>query len=513
MSEARKANAVLSMNTLAFTACFAVWMMNGVLVTFLADNRIFLFDKVQIGWLMGIPVLTGSLVRLPVGLLTDRYGGRIVFPAVMLVSAAACLGLAHAQTFAGFALGSLGFGLAGTGFATGIAYTSVWFPKEKQGTALGIFGVGNAGSALTSIGAPFVLRWLTQAGANPEGWRNLPRLYAALLLGMTVVFILFTTNKRPAGGKVRTLSEQLSPLRSMRVWRFGLYYFLVFGGFVALAQWLIPYYVSAYGSSLALAGILASIFSLPSGVIRALGGWMSDKLGARTTIYWVLGACALSCALLVAPRMDITSPGEGVMSTVAGTVTRVSPTEVAVGEKSFPLRSDRREQIEEGQLVLPRAEFWQEPVVQVGQVVKKKELLARGVTHIFFQANVWIFTALVFVLGIAMGIGKAAVYKYIPDYFPNDVGAVGGLVGVIGGLGGFVCPIIFGYLLRGTGLWTSCWIFLFLLSMACLVWLHLVVRKVMREQAPRLAQQLDEQAFRSLAPVRFPEQAAKGVAS
>jgi NNP family nitrate/nitrite transporter-like MFS transporter len=485
------------MSTLAFTACFAVWMMNGVLVTFLVENRVFTFDKVQIGWLMGIPVLTGSVLRLPVGVLTDRLGGKVVFPALMVASALSAWGLSYAQSYGHFILGSLGFGIAGAGFAAGIAYTSVWFPRERQGTALGIFGVGNAGSALTSMGAPLLLAWLTEGGQKLEAWRTLPRLYAGMLVGVAALFLLFTSSRKPA--VARTLGAQLAPLRSIRVWRFGLYYFLVFGGFVALSQWLIPYYVSAYGASLAVAGLLATIFSLPSGVIRALGGWISDAFGARTTMYWVLGVCAASCFLLVFPRMDVTSVGEGVMAAAAGTVTAVGPDEVVVGDRRYALRSDPLRGAQEGQLVLPRSERRQEPVVQVGQAVKKKELLARGTTHIFFQANVWVFTALVFVAGIAMGIGKAAVYRYIPDYFPGEVGVVGGIVGVIGGLGGFVCPILFGHLLGTSGLWTSCWMFLFALSAGCLLWLHLVVRALMRERAPQLAEQLEDRGRPSAA--------------
>jgi NNP family nitrate/nitrite transporter-like MFS transporter len=188
----------------------------------------------------------------------------------------------------------------------------------------------------------------------------------------------------------------------------------------------------------------------------------------------------------------------------------VGPDEVVVGDRRYALRSDVSRGVEEGQFVFPRSERRQEPVVQVGQVVKKKELLARGTTHIFFQANVWVFTALVFVVGIAMGIGKAAVYRYIPDYFPGEVGVVGGIVGVIGGLGGFVCPILFGYLLGGSGLWTSCWMFLFALSAGCLLWLHLVVRALMRERAPQLAEQLEGHG--RPAPVREAGAAAPEVA-
>jgi NNP family nitrate/nitrite transporter-like MFS transporter len=105
--------------------------------------------------------------------------------------------------------------------------------------------------------------------------------------------------------------------------------------------------------------------------------------------------------------------------------------------------------------VFPSGEFWQVPAVQVGDKVVKKQLLARGMTHLFFQANVWIFTFIVFVVGIMMGIGKAAVYRHIPDYYPEQIGVVGGIVGVVGGLGGFFCPILFGYMLKGTGIWTT----------------------------------------------------------
>jgi NNP family nitrate/nitrite transporter-like MFS transporter len=133
-------------------------------------------------------------------------------------------------------------------------------------------------------------------------------------------------------------------------------------------------------------------------------------------------------------------------------------------------------------------------VVKVGDRVKRKQLLARGVTHVFFQANVWVFTGLVFVVGIMMGIGKAAVYKHIPSYFPNDVGVVGGIVGVLGGLGGFFCPILFGYLLEFTGIWTTCWVFFAVLSGICLWWMHAVIQRLMRREAPSLMEQFEPSA-------------------
>ncbi len=499
MKEDRRAYIALAMNTLAFTVCFACWMMNGVLITYLVDNGVYAWTESQIGWLIGTPVLTGSITRLPVGILTDKYGGRIVYGTLMLLAAVPMFLMSYADSYLGFLLGSLGFGLSGASFAVGIAYTSVWFRREHQGTALGIFGAGNAGAALTSVFAPKALRALTHAGEDLERWRLLPQYYAGMLVIMAVLFFLFTTHKQVAGKGVITMSQRLAPLKHVRVWRFGLYYFLVFGGFVALAQWLVPYYVNVYGMSVATAGLFAAIFSFPSGVIRALGGWMSDKWGARRVMYWVLGTCLVCCALLIVPRMDIQSPGKGVMCKKAGVVEQVTDSTIVVAGKSYPLTTRPTDWLSSDErdgslLVFPTSVFWQEPVVEVGQEVKKKELLAKGVTHIYFQANVWIFTGLVFIVGFMMGIGKAAVYKHIPDYFPNDVGVVGGIVGVIGGLGGFVGPIIFGYLLQSSGIWTTCWMFYTLLTAGCLIWMHLVIQAMMRREVPTLMRQMETAA-------------------
>jgi NNP family nitrate/nitrite transporter-like MFS transporter len=485
VTDKARANVTLALNTIAFTVCFAAWMLNGVLVTYLVDNQVFPWTPSQMGVLIGIPVLTGSITRLPLGMLTDKFGGKPVYTLLMLAAAVPMYLLGHANSYTEFALASLGFGLSGGSFAVGIAFTSVWYGRERQGTALGIFGAGNAGAALTTLGAPSLLRFLTDNGTTIEGWRTLPKIYAGLLVVMAIVFFLGTHNKKSEGAKGKTITQLLSPLKVVRVWRFGLYYFLVFGGFVALAQWLVPYYLNVYGMTIVMAGLMTSIFALPSGVIRAAGGWMSDYWGPRRVLYAVLIVTGISCFLLIFPKMDIESPGRGVMSRRAGTVTAVSATAVRVDGQEYTLKvrdtTAVRAYGENHVLLLPVVQTWQEPAVTVGETVNKREVIARGVTHIYFQANVWVFTLFVFIIGIAMGIGKAAVYKYIPDYFPNDVGVVGGIVGVLGGLGGFVCPIVFGFLLDGLGLWTTTWIFLFGVTVACLLWLTVVVRQMSRE--------------------------------
>ena len=482
---------MLFLNTLAFTICFAVWMFNGVTVTFLVDNGAYDWDSVQIGWLLGIPVLTGSLFRLPLGIMTDKFGGKWVFGGLLLISAIPMFLLQYVDSFLGFALCSFGYGLTGAGFAVGIGYTSVWYNKEWQGRALGIFGAGNAGAALTTLFAPTILQSLTNNGADIENWRTLPVIYAAILVVMAVIFLVFATNKKPAAQ--RTMKKLMQPLKSIRVWRFGLYYFLVFGCFVAFSQWLVPYYVNVYYLPLVTAGILAAAFSFPSGVIRALGGWMSDKWGARKVMYWVLGSSLVISFLLIFPKMEIYSPGNGIMAKQAGEVTHVSEDRIVAGGVEYQLIAKDETDFDEveGDFVFPKKETWQEPVVQVGQQVEKKELLAGGETKIFFEANVWVFTFLVIILGSIWGVGKAAVYKHIPEYFPEEVGVVGGMVGVLGGLGGFFCPIIFGYLLNGTGLWTSAWMFTLILSAICLWWMHRTIQKMMHKEQPELMRQIE----------------------
>lgn len=480
---------VLFFNTLAFIVCFAAWMMNGVLATYLVENQVFDWDSVQIGVLMGVPVLTGAIFRLPAGILTDKYGGRPVFSALLALCAVPMFLVSHANSFWAFAAASFGFGLAGAGFAVGIAFTSVWYPKHWQGTALGIFGAGNAGAALTTMFAPTLLNALTQDGANIEGWRALPKIYAAVLLGMSLLFLIFTSNKKPESGN-RTLQSMLRPLRKVRVWRFGFYYFLVFGCFVAFSQWLVPYFLNVYYLPLVTAGILAASFSLPAGLIRALGGWLSDRWGARFVMFGVLSASALISLLLIFPRMDIYSPGSGIMALHGGTVTHVSETEIKVDGRTYSLKEQTYEETdyEARALIFPTKDVWQEPVVEEGQEVARKQLLAKGVTRIFFQANIWVFTGLVILIGLMWGIGSAAVFKFIPDYFPEEVGVVGGMVGVIGGLGGFFCPVIFGYLLKATGIWTSCWMFMLLLSLICLVWLHRAAQQASQKEKADLMQ-------------------------
>ena len=407
---------ILGISTLAFTVCFAVWTIFAIIgVQIKQDLGL---NDTEFGLLVATPILTGSLSRIFLGIWTDQYGGRLVFTLVMLAAAVATLLLSTVATYPMFLLAALGVGLAGGSFAVGIAYVSRWYPKERQGTALGVFGVGNVGAAVTKLVAPFVM--------VAFGWTAVAQVWAVALLVMAVVF-WFTTEDDPVIAAQRRRSErprsamlQLAPLQKLQVWRFSLYYFFVFGAFVALALWLPHYYVGAYGLDIETAGMLGALYSLPASLFRAYGGWLSDRFGARKIMYWTFGV-SLACTFVLSyPATDYVV--HGIEGPIAFTL--------AIG-------------------IVP-------------------------------------FAILTFVLGFVMSLGKAAVYKHIPVYYPDHVGAVGGLVGMIGGLGGFILPIAFGVMNDLTGVWTSCFMLLFGLVGTALLWMHFSIRRMERARLPDL---------------------------
>ena len=395
----------LTLSTLAFTVCFAIWTIFSILgIQIKQDLGL---NDTQFGLLVATPILTGALSRLILGIWTDQYGGRNVMTLTMLLSAIATYLLSSVETYEMFLVAALGVGLAGGCFAVGIAYVSTWYEKEKQGTALGIFGVGNVGAAFTNFGAPFIMLAL--------GWHGLAKTYAIIMFVTAILFYLLAKDdpnlvaRRKKKEKPRSILQQLQPLKKLQVWRFSLYYFFVFGGFVALALWLPRYYVGVYGLDIKTAGMLAAAYALPGSAFRALGGWISDKIGARAVMYWTFIACVGCCFFM-----------------------------------SYPTTHYIVEGIE-------------------------------GPINFSISVSLPVFVLLSIVLGFFMSLGKAAVYKHIPVYYPKNVGSVGGIVGLIGGLGGFILPICFGIMNDLTGVFTSCFMLLFAITAITLVWMHVSI--------------------------------------
>jgi len=396
-SRHRQQISVLVMSTLAFTVCFAAWMLFAVIgIPIKAELGL---NQTQFGLLASTPVLTGALVRLPLGMWTDKFGGRIVFFLVMLSTVAPIYLITHATAYWHFLVAGLFVGLAGGAFSVGIAYCARWFERRNQGFAMGVFGAGNSGAALNKFVAPALV--------VAFGWQTVPQVYAAAML-LTALAFWFLTYDDPAHRVSSSVSfaEQLRVLRNPRVWKYCQYYSIVFGGYVGLSLWMVQYYVAEYGFGIETAALLAACFSLPGGVLRAAGGWLSDRYSAHKVTWWVMWVSWICLFFLSYPQTHFT------VLTVSG-----------------PLTFD-------------------------------------------IGLNVWMFTALMFIVGVAWAFGKASVFKYISDEFPRDIGAVSGIVGLVGGLGGFLLPIMFGALVDLTGVRSSAFMLLYGVTWVSLIWMY-----------------------------------------
>ncbi|MDP2869093.1 nitrate/nitrite transporter [Methyloversatilis sp.] len=397
MTRKGQALSVLIVSTLAFTVCFMVWMMFGVIG--IPIKKALDLNATQFGLLTATPVLTGSLVRVPLGIWTDKYGGRIVMTLLMASTVPAIWMMSYATEYWHFLVIGLFVGLAGGSFSVGTPYVARWFPKGQQGFAMGIYGAGNSGAAVNKFVAPALL--------VAFGWTMVPQAYAAIMLGTVVIFWLFS-HSDPAHlvpSNVRFM-DQLKALKDPRVMKYCQYYSIVFGGYVALSLWMVQYYVGEYGMEIRSAALLAACFSLPGGVLRAAGGWLSDKYGAHSVTWWVLWVSWICLFLLSYPQTHFT------IVTIDG-------------PKTFDI-----------------------------------------------GLNVYAFTALMFILGIAWAFGKASVFKYISDDYPANIGAISGIVGLAGGLGGFVLPIMFGALVDLTGIRSSAFMLMYAVVWVSLIWMY-----------------------------------------
>ena len=425
---------VLVTSTIAFTLMFAVWLQFGILG--LPIQKEFGLSDTAFYWLTALPVLNGAIWRLGTGILADRWGGRIVMTGLLLLAAVPTYLLAgtHNPTML-FVLAFL-IGFAGNSFSSGIAWNSAWFPRSQQGFALGVFGAGNVGASVTKLIGPAIIAGTAGAayfgGFISGGWRLVPVIYAVALVVMAAVLWFVAPKPDRTPGKTIPVRVQLLPLKHVRVWRFSLYYVAVFGAYVALSSALPKYYETQYGVELWLAGLLTALFIFPASLLRPVGGWMSDKIGARRIMYWTFGLMLFSTGVLMMP---------------SGFITIDVATSKAVDGTAE---------------ILP------------------------------WHLGLWAFTFFVVLLGCSMGIGKAAVYKHIPEYFPKDVGAVGGLVGMLGALGGFFLLPVFGYAVALTGIPTALFGVLFLLTLVCTLWMHLTVVHMLHRNAPDLTDDFEQ---------------------
>ena len=278
--------------TLSFLVCFAAWGLIGGLAQTFAP--MYGLSGSQTALLVAVPVLLGSLARLPMGVLTDRFGGRWVFTALMLVSAVAAVAVSLTKSYASLLAAAFALGLAGSSFSVGAAFVSRWTPRERQGTALGVYGLGTLGQSLAVFVGPLA--------ALHYGWPNVFRGTAVVLVLWAMVFVAFARNPpRPPAEKWSAIFALLKnePL----AWLLGAFYFLTFGGFVAFSIYLPTLLKTQFALTAPQAGLRAAGFVLLATLLRPVGGWLADRIGGSQVLSWVFGGVAVLSWLLTSHSM------------------------------------------------------------------------------------------------------------------------------------------------------------------------------------------------------------------
>ena len=370
----------LGLATLAFTACFAAWSLISPFAK--SFKHEFGLDYTEALFLTAVPVVLGSLARVPVGWLTDRRGGRLMFSVILAFSAIPALLFGYADSYWG--LIGVGFllGVAGSSFAVGVPFVANWYQHGSQGLAVGIYGMGNVGTAITFFSAPAIVNhW----GRHALGW-----IAAGMLLAVAAITALGArdaADRRPPAHYREVLHA------GWRLWRLAFFYFITFGGFVALFLLMPTLLQDWFGYSKGEASAKAAGFVIAATLARPVGGWLSDNYGAYPVLVLVFAGIAIDAAVL---------------ATLAP-APRIVPVSIAC-----------------------------------------------------------------LTLGCFLGAGNGAVFKLVPQEFPDNAGAAGGIVGAAGGLGGFFPPVFVGLVKDAEGTYTYGFVGLLVfvgISLAIAVWL------------------------------------------
>ncbi|MDP7593176.1 MAG: MFS transporter [Litorilituus sp.] len=392
----------LTLATLAFAASFSVWTLYSILGVEVKEQLN--LSATEFGLLLAAPIFTGAIFRIPIGFLAERVSCRNLFFWQMLLTVPPLFYLPYVKTFSDYIFLGFILGLSGVSFIIGIRYVTDWFDTKQQGFALGVFGAGNAGAAITLALVPFIV--------EAYSWQHIGPIYGVGMLGMAIIFRLFAPeiSKYYQEKKIQDLAFHLAPLKDVQVWRFGLYYYFVFGSFLALLLWLPQYYMEAYKLPLTQALALTVLFVASSSMVRAIGGWFADRFGARAVNWSAFWICMVCLFFL-----------------------------------SYP------------------------PTTMIIHGVSKN-------VEVSFEVNVWLFTLLMFVIGIAQGMGRASVYKIIYDYYPNHMGSIGGVIAALGALGGCTLPILFGLAVDIIGVYSACFMLLYGVLALCMIAMHFAIK-------------------------------------
>ncbi|HEU5402962.1 MAG TPA: MFS transporter [Terriglobales bacterium] len=297
----------LTLGTGAFALCFAVFGTMSAMMPILSKQMH--LTSVQKSIAVAIPVLLGSLGRIPLGMLTDRFGGRSVFSVVMLLSVIPAFLMGTVHDYPHLIAYGLLIGIALASFSVGVGFVSGWYSAERQGFALGVYGAGNIGQSLAAFGSPFIA---AAAGVRWGFWT-----FGVLLSLWLLVFLLAARNA-PRRGPVKSFAEVIRPLNDKRSWELSLYYFLTFGGFVAMAIYLPIFLTEMFKLTPQDAGMRTAGFVVLATLMRPVGGSLADKIGGRTILRWVFPAVAVMAAFLACPMMTTFTIGALGMAAAIG---------------------------------------------------------------------------------------------------------------------------------------------------------------------------------------------------
>jgi NNP family nitrate/nitrite transporter-like MFS transporter len=282
-----RAHRNLGLATLAFTLCFAAWSLISPFAKSFKHDLGLSYTEALL--LTAVPVVLGSLLRIPVGTLTDRYGGRLMFTALLAFSAVPAVLFGYADSY--WALIGVGFllGVAGSSFAVGVPFVAKWYPSGRQGAAVGIYGMGNVGTAIAFFSAPAIAdHW----GRPALGWVTALTLLAGAAL--------FATAARDAPIRSRPARYRDVLRAGWRLYRLAFFYFITFGGFVAMFLLLPTVLQDWFDFSKGEASARAAGFVIAATLARPAGGWLADRFGAYPVLVLVFAGVAVSAAVLAA---------------------------------------------------------------------------------------------------------------------------------------------------------------------------------------------------------------------
>lgn len=383
--------------TCTFGWCFAIWTWYAAAGLFLQEQ--WQLSGTELGLLLASPMLTGALLRLPAGVLADRMCPRALWQLLLLLQTPPLFLLSYTESFTGYLWCGLWLGISGISFTLGTRYLTLLVPPTKAGFTLGIFGVGNAGAALSLFAATLLAD--ESSALLHAGWY----LGALNLLVLLIFSWLCPSIPHQAGQDTPAISPSgwQSLLSDSRIWRFSLYYYFVFGCFLALLLWLPHYYMTAYQLPIGQALSFTLFFVATSSMVRGLGGYLAQRFGSRTINWGVFWICLCCLFFLSYPPTDLVIRG-----------------------------------------------------------INKQVAL-----HI--EINVWLFTALLFVVGIAQGLGRASVYSLLHRYYPAQFGAASGIVSAVAATGGFTLPVLFGLSQDLLGIYSGCFMLLYGVLALCMI--------------------------------------------